>query len=105
MGGNFNGFSCRWGYELEEVFSISFIIQVLDKGQGYLFDKNKVRVQIEWTQSLLLFQSTYHKYDDLVRMQYHQMKKDIDSLKLENNLLERRLDIIDGSEEFNDFDG
>ena len=72
---------------------------MLDKGQGYLFDKNKVRVEIEWTQSLLLFQATYQKCDDLVRMQHYQMRKDIDSLKLENSMLERRLDIM-GSEEF-----
>lgn len=41
---------------------------------GYLHNRTRVRVHIAWLQSCMLFQSTYHQYDDVFRLQCHQMR-------------------------------
>jgi len=48
--------------------------QIRDPNSFYLNDKQQVRVQIEWLSSYLLFQSTYHKYDDVTRIHNYQMR-------------------------------
>jgi len=48
--------------------------QVRDPNSFYLNDKRQVRIQIEWGESYLLFQATYHKYDDVTRMHNFQMR-------------------------------
>lgn len=57
----------------------------------YLESNNQIIVQVEWIESLLLFQSTYHKYDDTSRAQNYQMKREINALQAENYSLERQL--------------
>ena len=66
-------------------------LQITDHGSGYLVNRSRVRLHIEWLQSFLLFQSTYHHYDDVIRVQTQQMRQDIVNLKLENEMLERQL--------------
>lgn len=41
---------------------------------GYVSDKQQLRVQVEWDETLLLFQATYHKYDDVGRIHNYQMR-------------------------------
>ena len=41
--------------------------QVKDASSGYLANKSNVRILVEWLQSSVLFQSTYHNYDDVSR--------------------------------------
>lgn len=41
---------------------------------GYVNDKQQLRVQVEWDETLLLFQATYHKYDDVGRIHNYQMR-------------------------------
>lgn len=57
----------------------------------YSEGNNQIIVQIEWIESLLLFQATYHKYDDISRTQNYQMKREISALQAENYSLERQL--------------
>lgn len=51
-----------------------FILQLRDTNCPFLTEKNQVRVQIEWEDSYLLFQATYHKYDDVIRLHNQQMR-------------------------------
>ncbi|XP_071744826.1 uncharacterized protein [Lepeophtheirus salmonis] len=67
------------------------IKEITDSSLGYLIGRSNIRIQIEWIQSYLLFQSTYHHYDDLIRVQTYQMRHDIANLRLENDMLEQRL--------------
>ncbi|KAK8379643.1 hypothetical protein O3P69_019544 [Scylla paramamosain] len=39
--------------------------------------EKEITVQVEWVESLLLFQATYHKYDDVTRMHNFQMRREI----------------------------
>lgn len=39
-------------------------------------ERKEVTLQVEWVESLLLFQSTYSKYDDVTRMHNFQMRYD-----------------------------
>ena len=48
--------------------------QIEDPAHGYLVNRNRVKVHVEWLQSFLLFQSSYHHYDDLIRIQTYQMR-------------------------------
>ncbi|XP_039277029.1 uncharacterized protein LOC111043531 [Nilaparvata lugens] len=57
----------------------------------YLTDKGQLRVQVEWEESYLLFQATYHKYDDVSRLHNQQMRREIMTLQAENYSLERQL--------------
>ena len=41
--------------------------QVKDASNGYVVNRSNVRVLVEWLQSSVLFQSTYHNYDDVAR--------------------------------------
>ena len=50
------------------------ILQIEDPAHGYLVNRNRVKVHVEWLQSFLLFQSSYHHYDDLIRIQTYQMR-------------------------------
>ena len=52
----------------------SQILQIEDPAHGYLVNRNRVKVHVEWLQSFLLFQSSYHHYDDLIRIQTYQMR-------------------------------
>ena len=42
-------------------------LQVKDPSFGYLVNRSNVRILVEWLQSSVLFQSTYHNYDDVSR--------------------------------------
>ncbi|XP_065341900.1 uncharacterized protein LOC135940777 [Cloeon dipterum] len=57
----------------------------------YFSDRSQVRLQLEWEDSYLLFQSTYHKYDDVTRVHNYQMRREINALQAENYSLERQL--------------
>lgn len=48
--------------------------QIREPGCPYLTDKSQLRVQVEWDESYLLFQATYHKYDDVCRIHNYQMR-------------------------------
>ena len=50
------------------------IKEITDPNSGYLVNKTSIRIHIEWLQSLLLFQATYHHYDDITRIQTYQMR-------------------------------
>ncbi|XKL64828.1 hypothetical protein PGB90_004914 [Kerria lacca] len=65
--------------------------QLREPNCPFLTDKNQIRVQIEWEESYLLFQATYHKYDDVIRLHNQQMRKEITALQAENYSLERQL--------------
>ncbi|KAK9497932.1 hypothetical protein O3M35_003830 [Rhynocoris fuscipes] len=62
-----------------------------EAGCPYLSEKSQLRVQVEWEESYLLFQATYHKYDDVSRIHNYQMRKEINALQAENYSLERQL--------------
>ncbi len=50
------------------------LCEVKDPSCGFLLNRAYVQVQIEWLQSTLLFQATYHHYDDVTRIQSYQMR-------------------------------
>ncbi len=58
----------------DETYSFLLLFQIRDPNSFYLNDKHQVRVQIEWGESYLLFQATYHKYDDVTRVHNFQMR-------------------------------
>lgn len=43
-------------------------------GCPFMHPGGELRVRLEWGDTYLLFQATYHVYDDLVRLQAHQMR-------------------------------
>lgn len=49
-------------------------LKLLKQVNGYVSDKQQLRIQIEWDETLLLFQATYHKYDDVSRIHNYQMR-------------------------------
>ena len=51
-----------------------FLLQLLKSANGYISDKQQLRIQVEWDETLLLFQATYHKYDDVGRIHNYQMR-------------------------------
>ncbi|KAJ2948024.1 hypothetical protein O0L34_g9821 [Tuta absoluta] len=57
----------------------------------FLHPGGELRVRLEWGDTYLLFQATYHVYDDLVRLHAHQMRREIAVLQAENYSLERQL--------------
>lgn len=57
----------------------------------FLTDKGQLRIRLEWNESHLLFQATYHKYDDVCRIHNEQMRREIVSLQTENYSLEKQL--------------
>lgn len=57
----------------------------------FLTDKGQLRIRLEWNESHLLFQATYHKYDDVCRIHNQQMRREIASLQAENYSLEKQL--------------
>lgn len=67
------------------------VSELKEPGCPYLTDKGQLRVQIEWEESYLLFQATYHKYDDVSRLHNTQMRREIQALQAENYSLERQL--------------
>jgi hypothetical protein len=46
----------------------------VDPSVGFLLNRTCVQVQIEWLQSTILFQATYHPFDDITRIQSYQMR-------------------------------
>ncbi|KAE9534929.1 hypothetical protein AGLY_008221 [Aphis glycines] len=50
-------------------------LRLRDSGCPFLTDKGQLRVQVEWEESYLLFQATYHKYDDVSRTHNYQMRR------------------------------
>ncbi|XP_075976501.1 uncharacterized protein LOC142976810 isoform X2 [Anticarsia gemmatalis] len=56
-----------------------------------LLHGGELRVRLEWGDTYLLFQATYHVYDDLCRLHAHQMRREITVLQAENYSLERQL--------------
>ncbi|CAG9135901.1 unnamed protein product [Plutella xylostella] len=58
---------------------------------AFLHAGGDLRVRLEWGDTYLLFQATYHVYDDLCRMHAHQMRREIAALQAENYALERQL--------------
>ena len=46
----------------------------MDPSVGFLLNRTCVQVQIEWLQSTILFQATYHPFDDITRIQSYQMR-------------------------------
>ncbi|XP_063616389.1 uncharacterized protein LOC134789701 isoform X2 [Cydia splendana] len=60
-------------------------------GCPFLHAGGELRVRLEWGETYLLFQATYHIYDDLCRLQAHQMRREITALQAENYSLERQL--------------
>nr|XP_018908729.1 PREDICTED: uncharacterized protein LOC109038201 [Bemisia tabaci] len=67
------------------------IKELREPGCPYLTAKGQLRVQVEWADSYLLFQATYHKYDDVTRLHCQQMRREITALQAENYSLERQL--------------
>ncbi|XP_066593097.1 uncharacterized protein [Prorops nasuta] len=65
--------------------------EVKDNQCPFLTDKGQLRIRLEWNESHLLFQATYHKYDDVCRVHNQQMRREIASLQAENYSLERQL--------------
>ncbi|XP_063226998.1 uncharacterized protein LOC134533406 [Bacillus rossius redtenbacheri] len=65
--------------------------ELREAGCPFLTDKGQLKVQVEWGECYLLFQSTYHKYDDVCRIHNYQMRKEIAALQAENYSLERQL--------------
>ncbi len=54
---------------------VTISLQVTDPSLGYLVNRgHSVRVHLEWLYSCVLFQSTYHQYDDVTRVQTYQMR-------------------------------
>lgn len=66
-------------------------VDELSRGGGFLHPGDELRVRLEWGESHLLFQATYHVYDDLCRRQAHQMRREVAALQAENYALERQL--------------
>ncbi|XP_023288998.1 uncharacterized protein LOC111674097 [Orussus abietinus] len=67
------------------------VSEVKDNHCPFLTDKGQLRVRLEWNESHLLFQATYHKYDDVCRVHNQQMRREIATLQAENYSLERQL--------------
>ena len=65
--------------------------EVKDEHCPFLTDKGQIRIRLEWNESHLLFQATYHKYDDVCRVHNQQMRREIATLQAENYHLEREL--------------
>ncbi|CAM1311499.1 Uncharacterised protein g5709 [Pycnogonum litorale] len=65
--------------------------EVLEQNNQYTAGKDHLNIQIEWIESQMLFQATYHKYDDLFRIHNNQMRREIGALQCENYSLERQL--------------
>ncbi|KAF7394764.1 hypothetical protein HZH66_007938 [Vespula vulgaris] len=65
--------------------------EIKDNHCPFLTDKKQLRIRLEWNESHLLFQATYHKYDDVCRIHNQQMRREIASLQAENYSLERQL--------------
>ena len=62
-----------------------FFVQLLKAANGYGSDKQQLRIQVEWDETLLLFQATYHKYDDIVRIHNYQMRYAVPHSRLLNS--------------------
>lgn len=74
------------------IMETSLIVQdVKDSRCPVLTSKGQLRVRLEWNESHLLFQATYHKYDDVCRIHNQQMRREIAALQAENYSLERQL--------------
>lgn len=71
--------------------------EVKNERCSYMTNKGQIRVRIEWNESHLLFQATYHKYDDVCRIHNQQMRREIAALQAENYTLERQLFIYQKS--------
>ncbi|XP_078036098.1 uncharacterized protein LOC144469555 [Augochlora pura] len=65
--------------------------EVKDNQSRLLTEKGQLRIRLEWNESHLLFQATYHKYDDVCRIHNLQMRREIASLQADNYSLERQL--------------
>ncbi|XP_043483201.1 uncharacterized protein LOC122511786 [Leptopilina heterotoma] len=65
--------------------------EVKDEHCPFVTDKGQIRIRLEWNESHLLFQATYHKYDDVCRVHNQQMRREIATLQAENYHLEREL--------------
>lgn len=61
-------------YGFNRFIFLFFIFQLRDSGCPFVTDKGQLRVQVEWEESYLLFQATYHKYDDVSRTHNYQMR-------------------------------
>ncbi|CAH2102154.1 unnamed protein product [Euphydryas editha] len=60
-------------------------------GCPFLHPGGELHVRLEWSDTYLLFQATYHVYDDLCRLHAYQMRREIAALQAENYSLERQL--------------
>lgn len=49
-------------------------MQLFKTPNGFVGEKQQLRIQVEWDETLLLFQATYHKYDDVGRVHNYQMR-------------------------------
>ncbi|XP_046420103.1 uncharacterized protein LOC124301048 [Neodiprion virginianus] len=67
------------------------VTEVKDVECPFITDKGQLRVRLEWNEGHLLFQATYHKYDDVCRVHNQQMRREIAALQAENYSLERQL--------------
>ncbi|XP_064466638.1 uncharacterized protein LOC135377855 [Ornithodoros turicata] len=65
--------------------------EIRESASMYLDSSGHLTVHVEWLDSQLLFGATYHKYDDIARLQCHQMKREISALQAENYNLERQV--------------
>ncbi|XP_016845352.1 uncharacterized protein LOC100680230 isoform X3 [Nasonia vitripennis] len=65
--------------------------EVKDENCPFVTEKGQIRVRLEWNECHLLFQSTYHKYDDVCRIHNQQMRREIAALQAENYSLERQI--------------
>ena len=63
-----------WQVLTLDVDPIVDVLQLRDPGCEYLAEKGQLRVQVEWEESHMLFQATYHKYDDVSRVHNIQMR-------------------------------
>lgn len=74
------------------IMESSINVSDLKSNKCTLINENgQIRVRLEWIESHVLFQATYHNYDDVYRMHNQQMRREINVLQSENYGLERQL--------------
>ena len=61
-------------------------MQLFKTPNGFVGEKQQLRIQVEWDETLLLFQATYHKYDDVGRVHNYQMRSGLKKRKEKNTL-------------------
>lgn len=88
----------HWSYYVQDGMDMGMIMEtdipikdIKESPNLYLESNGNLTVHIEWLESILLFNSSYHKYDDIFHLHCHQMKREISALQAENYYLERQL--------------